>query len=98
MADRPFDTPASRLARVRASLEESARLKGEMLELTGTHIAAAAELLVATFRRGGKLLAFGNGGSAADAQHLVAELVVRYERERRALEDHESTRRAGEFF
>ena len=35
--------------------------------------------------RGGKVLAFGNGGSAADAQHFAAELVGRYRRERRAL-------------
>jgi phosphoheptose isomerase len=38
-----------------------------------------------TFREGGKLLACGNGGSASDAQHLVAELVGRYVEERRAL-------------
>jgi phosphoheptose isomerase len=38
-----------------------------------------------TFKRGGKLLACGNGGSASDAQHLVAELVGRYVEERRAL-------------
>jgi D-sedoheptulose 7-phosphate isomerase len=36
-------------------------------------------------RAGGKLLAFGNGGSAADAQHLAGELVGRYRRERRGL-------------
>lgn len=38
-----------------------------------------------TFRRGGKLLVCGNGGSASDAQHLVAELVGRYVEERKAL-------------
>ncbi len=37
----------------------------------------AAELLVSTIRKGGKILACGNGGSAADAQHFAAELVVR---------------------
>jgi len=45
-------------------------------------LCAVGRRLVETFAGGGKLLAFGNGGSAADAQHLVAELVVRYERER----------------
>jgi phosphoheptose isomerase len=45
----------------------------------------AAELVVATFRRGGKLLVFGNGGSAADAQHLAGELVGRFERDRAPL-------------
>ena len=41
--------------------------------------------LVACFRRGGKLLVFGNGGSAADAQHLAAEFVGRFELDRRPL-------------
>jgi phosphoheptose isomerase len=45
----------------------------------------AAYLLAETFRAGGKLLVFGNGGSAADAQHLAAELVGRFLIERRAL-------------
>ncbi len=85
MADGRFDTPEFRLARVRASLEESARLKLEMLELAGERIVAAAELLVGSFRAGGKLLAFGNGGSAADAQHLASELAGRFDRERPGL-------------
>lgn len=48
-------------------------------------IVAAAMTTVSSLRAGGKLLAFGNGGSAADAQHVVAELVGRFERERQAL-------------
>ena len=44
-----------------------------------------AELLIATFRNGKKVLLCGNGGSAADAQHLAAEFVGRYETERKAL-------------
>ena len=48
-------------------------------------IAAAVELLTAALGRGGKLLVMGNGGSAADAQHLAGELVGRFLRERRAL-------------
>jgi phosphoheptose isomerase len=45
----------------------------------------AVSLLVATFRRGNKLLICGNGGSAADAQHFAAEFTGRYERERPSL-------------
>ena len=45
----------------------------------------AAKLLIATFERGNKVLLCGNGGSAADAQHIAAEFVVRYEKKRRAL-------------
>lgn len=46
---------------------------------------AAAEMMVETINRGGKILLCGNGGSAADAQHIAAEFVGRYEGERRAL-------------
>lgn len=45
-------------------------------------IAAAADTITTALRAGNKVLAFGNGGSAADAQHFAAELVVRYERNR----------------
>ena len=48
-------------------------------------IVTAAAAIVAALRGGGKLLVFGNGGSAADAQHVAAELVGRFQRERAAL-------------
>ncbi len=48
-------------------------------------IVAAAEAMARAFREGRTLLLFGNGGSAADAQHIAAELVNRYEIERRPL-------------
>jgi D-sedoheptulose 7-phosphate isomerase len=48
-------------------------------------VAAAAELIAAALRAGGKLLVFGNGGSAADAAHIAAELVGRYLLERAPL-------------
>jgi D-sedoheptulose 7-phosphate isomerase len=44
-----------------------------------------ARLLIGVYERGGRLFTFGNGGSAADAQHLAGELVGRYKRERRPL-------------
>ncbi len=46
-------------------------------------VARAARVIGDALARGGKVLAFGNGGSAADAQHFAAELVGRFERERR---------------
>ena len=49
------------------------------------NIVAAAQAISRALRSGRKLLAFGNGGSAGDAEHLVAELVGRFEVERRAL-------------
>ena len=48
-------------------------------------VAAAAAAIVESLRGGGKVLLFGNGGSAADAQHVAAELVGRFQRERQPL-------------
>lgn len=48
-------------------------------------IEEAGQLLLNTLRHGGKILLCGNGGSAADCQHIAAEFVVRYERKRRGL-------------
>ena len=48
-------------------------------------VAEAARLLGDCYEQGGKLLVFGNGGSASDAQHLCGELVVRFQKNRRAL-------------
>jgi D-sedoheptulose 7-phosphate isomerase len=47
-------------------------------------VVAIAEAITASLTQGGAVLVFGNGGSAADAQHFAAELVGRYEKERRA--------------
>jgi D-sedoheptulose 7-phosphate isomerase len=49
------------------------------------NIKACADLIAETFERGNKILICGNGGSAADAQHIAAEFVGRYETERVAL-------------
>lgn len=57
------------------------RMEQEMAPL----IAEMASLMVDTFRSGGKLLVMGNGGSAADSQHFVAEIVGRFKMERRGL-------------
>jgi D-sedoheptulose 7-phosphate isomerase len=70
---------------IRRQLEESARVKQSFSgELIG-RIAQFAEKSAAALRGGGKLVFFGNGGSAADALHLAAELVVRLRTERRGL-------------
>lgn len=51
----------------------------------GVHVQAAVDLLYESFSKGGKLLVFGNGGSAADAQHICGELVGRFLLNRRPL-------------
>jgi D-sedoheptulose 7-phosphate isomerase len=66
------------------SLEESINVKQSMLVSMVESIATAADWIVDTLRSGHKVLIFGNGGSAADSQHMAAELVGRFERERRA--------------
>ena len=70
---------------IRDELTEVSRLFLAFAEGQSESIARAAELCAAALRRDGRILLCGNGGSAADAQHLAAELVGRYQRERRAL-------------
>jgi phosphoheptose isomerase len=62
---------------VRAHLLESAEVKRQMVERCVDSILAAVDLIVETFRSGGKVLLCGNGGSAADCQHMAAEFVNR---------------------
>src|SRR5437667_4111361 len=70
---------------IRRQLEESARVKQSVSnELIG-RIAQFAEKSAAALHAGGKIVLFGNGGSAADALHLAAELVVRLRTERPGL-------------
>ena len=57
----------------------------EKLRAQEEFIADLAQRLISALEAGKKILFFGNGGSAADAQHLAAEFVVRYRRNRRAL-------------
>jgi len=64
---------------------ESIRLHQATAALDPEPVLAAAELVLGALGRGGKVLVFGNGGSAADAQHFAAELVGRYRAERRGL-------------
>jgi D-sedoheptulose 7-phosphate isomerase len=72
-------------ARVRAIFEESARVKRALAAESADAIARGAAMLAACFRSGGKALLFGNGGSAADSQHIAAEWCGRLSRERIAL-------------
>ncbi|MFA5317022.1 MAG: SIS domain-containing protein, partial [Dehalococcoidales bacterium] len=66
-------------------LQESARVKTLIAERLADTIVEAARIITRTYREGGKVLLIGNGGSAADAQHIAAELVGRFKLERPAL-------------
>jgi len=76
---------ASHAEEIRRQLEESARVKQNFSNELVERIAEFAEKSAAALRSGGKLVFFGNGGSAADALHLAAELVVRLRAERKGL-------------
>ncbi|GAB3422589.1 phosphoheptose isomerase [Massilia agilis] len=68
--------------RILAHFQESADLKLKSAAVLSQPISQAVELMFAALSNGNKILACGNGGSAADCQHFAAELVGRFERER----------------
>jgi len=72
----------SLLARVQKAVAESISLKQQFAATQGEAVVAAAQILAGVLKSGGKILLFGNGGSAADAQHLAAEFVNRLTVER----------------
>jgi D-sedoheptulose 7-phosphate isomerase len=76
---------SAHIEEIRRQLEESARVKQIFSDALVARIAEFAMRSAAAIRHGGKLVFFGNGGSAADAQHLAAELVVRLRTERPGL-------------
>jgi D-sedoheptulose 7-phosphate isomerase len=70
---------------IRRQLEESARVKQAFSDALIRNILQFAKKCAAALRGGGKVVFFGNGGSAADALHLAAELVVKLRDDRRGL-------------
>ena len=68
-----------------AHLRDLSATAAKAADTLGASIEKARAMVQATVDRGGTLLFCGNGGSAADAQHLATEYVVRYQRERRAI-------------
>src|SRR5580698_1582841 len=70
---------------LRSNIERSVQVHNQLLGACLPAMMAAANALVLAYRAGHKALFFGNGGSAADAQHLAAEFLGRYLRERRPL-------------
>lgn len=70
---------------IRQRFEESTQVAAKTLGHLGDRIAQAAGVIIAAYKSGGGVFLFGNGGSAADAQHIACELVGRFLKERRAL-------------
>ncbi len=73
------------MQRIKDSLNASARLKQTIAEELSGDINDAIGLIRDSIKGGGKLLLMGNGGSAADAQHIAAEFIGRFKKERKAL-------------
>jgi D-sedoheptulose 7-phosphate isomerase len=71
--------------RLLAIVDESVRLKRDFFEAQADSVLEAGRMLVSALSSGKKILAFGNGGSAADSQHFAAELVNRFQSDRPAL-------------
>ncbi|HTQ74749.1 MAG TPA: phosphoheptose isomerase [Burkholderiales bacterium] len=82
---RAADDSVDLLWRIRRQFTDSAQLKQKAHEVLAEPIAHAIEIMVKALLSNGKILACGNGGSAADAQHFSAELLNRFERERPGL-------------
>ncbi len=70
---------------IEASIKGSILTKEGLLKNQVANIEMAARAIIKSLRLGGKVLIFGNGGSAADSAHMAAELVGRFKKERRAL-------------
>lgn len=68
--------------RIRSQFNDSISAKQTALAAMADPLEAAVRLMVASLRAGGKVMACGNGGSAADSQHFAAELLNRFEKER----------------
>jgi D-sedoheptulose 7-phosphate isomerase len=75
----------SRQQEIADRLEEHVRVLQEIARTKIADIENTAEIITAALKNGGKVLIFGNGGSAADAQHIAGEFVGRFKLERQAL-------------
>ena len=82
MSDTPARHSMDPSVELREQFEESARVKQAFVQESVAGMAKAVEVVVESFRSGRKILLFGNGGSAADAQHIANEWTNRFRRER----------------
>ncbi|MBL7132021.1 MAG: D-sedoheptulose 7-phosphate isomerase [Candidatus Omnitrophica bacterium] len=71
--------------KIKDKLLESIQVKEELMRSSINQIIQIVNCIIECLKRGGKVIFFGNGGSAADCQHLAAEFVGRYKKDRKAL-------------
>lgn len=72
------------LTLIKQSLKESEKIKRDLIKQAPL-ISRIATEMISLLKKGGKVIVFGNGGSAADSQHMAAELVGRFNREKKPL-------------
>lgn len=70
---------------IERQLRESIKVKEDIIKTLMPEIESAADIIIDCYKKGNKVLLFGNGGSAADAQHIAAELASRFRIERKSL-------------
>jgi len=70
---------------IKSEFNDHLKISNNTMDSISADLEIAAKLCVSCLKNGGKILIFGNGGSASDAQHIAAELVSRYKTERKAL-------------
>jgi D-sedoheptulose 7-phosphate isomerase len=71
--------------RIKDILLESIQVKEEVLHTSVGKIMEITELVIDSLKKNGKVIVFGNGGSASDSQHIAAELIGRFKKDRNAL-------------
>lgn len=71
--------------KIKSLLKESIEIKEKIIQEQSKIIAQMAKEIIKCYQQGKKVVFFGNGGSAADAQHLATELISRFQKERRSL-------------
>ncbi len=81
----PAPLPFDALSLLHAELDEHRETLEAAIQVFGPPFVKTLAILKEGLQRGGKLMFFGNGGSAADAQHIAAELIVRYRTDRASL-------------
>ena len=71
--------------KIRAKIKENIEANEDLYKNQVENIEKAAKAIIGSLKNGGQVLVFGNGGSAADSQHIVAELVGKFKKDRQAL-------------
>ena len=68
---------------IKKIFHETIAVKQKTLQDNGDKIIEAVKIILRSLKRGGKIILFGNGGSAADSQHMAAEFIGRFQKERK---------------